>query len=139
MSPLVNRTKPAGAEFVSLTARRLLVKSTKSSRAMLLGLGCQIVLCRIAAAAHALGGWRVASLGSGGEFGGVLLGVLASLDAELACAVAGFAAIHAESAHVKFFRAGGDVLAGHETVKPPAYDPTGVFWNPDLLLPFSRH
>jgi hypothetical protein len=120
VSPLVNRTKPAGAEFVSLTARRLLVRSTKSSRAMLLGLGCQIVPCRITAPAHALGGWRVASLGSGGEFGGVLLGVLASLHAELASAVAGLASIHAEAAYVKFFRAGGDVLAVHETVNPPA-------------------
>jgi hypothetical protein len=35
--------------------------------------------------------------------------------------VAGFAAIHAESAGVVFFRAGSDVLAGHETVAfPPA-------------------
>jgi hypothetical protein len=47
----------------------------------------------------------------------VLWVVLASLDANLACAVAGFAAIHAEAASVKFFRAGGDMLAGHETVK----------------------
>jgi hypothetical protein len=69
----------------------------------------------------------VASLGAGREFGGVLRGVLASLHAELASAVAGFAAIHAEAASVKFFRAGSDVHAVHETVKPPAYDPTGVF------------
>jgi hypothetical protein len=72
---------------------------------------------RITAPAHALGSWRVASLRSGREFGGVLRGVLASLDAELACAVAGFAAIHAKGANVKFFEAGGDMLAGHETVK----------------------
>jgi len=69
----------------------------------------------------------VASLGSGREFGGVLWVVLASLDAEFACAMAWLAAIHAEAAHVKFFRAGGDVLAVHEIVNPPAYDPTGVF------------
>lgn len=59
----------------------------------------------------------MASLGAGGEFDGVLWVVLASFDAELAGAVAGFAAIHTESAHVKFFRACGDVLAVHETVK----------------------
>jgi len=86
-----------------------------------------IVPCRITAPAYALGGWRVASLGSGGKFGGVLWVVLASLDAELASAVAGLAAIHAEVAHVKFFCAGSDVFAVHETVNPPAYDPTGVF------------
>jgi hypothetical protein len=120
VSPLVNRTKPAGAEFVSLTARRLLVRSTKSSRAMLLGLSCQIVPCRITAPAHLASGWRVASLGSGGKFGGVLRSVLASLDAEFASAVAWLAAIHAEATGVKFFRACGDVLAVHETVKPPS-------------------
>jgi hypothetical protein len=53
--------------------------------------------------------------------------ILASLDAEFASAVAGFAAIHAKGANVKFFEAGGDVLAVHETVNPPAYEPTGVF------------
>ena len=79
-----------------------------------------IVPCRITAPAHALGGWRVASLGSGGEFGSVLRVVLASFNAELACAMAWLAAIHTEAAHVKFFEAGGDVLAVHDTVKPPS-------------------
>jgi hypothetical protein len=79
-----------------------------------------IVPCRITAPAHALGGWRVASLDSGREFGGVLWVVLASFDAELACSVAWLGAIHSEVAGVKFFRAGGDVLAVHETVNPPA-------------------
>ena len=60
------------------------------------------------------------AFGAGREFGGVLGVVLASLDAQLACAVAGFAAIHSKAAGVVFFRAGGDVLAGHETVNPPA-------------------
>ena len=69
----------------------------------------------------------MASLGSGGKFGGVFRVVLASLDAEFASAVAGLAAIHAKSAHVKFFEAGGDVLALHDMVNPPAYEPTGVF------------
>jgi hypothetical protein len=86
-----------------------------------------IVPCRITAAAHALGGWRVASLGSGGEFGGVLRVVLASLNAEFACAMAWLASIHAEAAGVVFFCAGSDVLAVHDTVNPPAYEPTGVF------------
>jgi hypothetical protein len=86
-----------------------------------------IVLCRITAPAHALGAWRVASLGSGREFGCVLRVVLASLNAELACAVAWPSSIHAEVAGVKFFRAGDNVLAVHETVNPSAYDPTGVF------------
>jgi hypothetical protein len=81
----------------------------------------------------------VGAFGSGGEFGGVLRVVLASLDAEFASAVAWPSSIHAEVARVKFFEAGGDVLAGHDTVNPPAYDPTGVFWNPDLLLPLIRH
>jgi hypothetical protein len=62
----------------------------------------------------------VASLGSGSEFGCVLRVILASIDAKLACSVARLAAIHAEAAGVKFFEAGGDVLAVHETVNPPA-------------------
>ena len=57
------------------------------------------------------------AFGAGREFGGVLGVVLASLDAELASAVAGFAAIHSKAAGVVFLRAGGDVRAGHETVK----------------------
>jgi hypothetical protein len=76
-----------------------------------------IVPCRITAPAYLASGWRVASLRSGRKFGGVPRVVLASLDAELASAVTGFSSIHAEVAHVKFFRAGGDVLAVHETVK----------------------
>ena len=67
------------------------------------------------------------AFGAGREFGGVLRVVLAALDAELASAVAWPAAIHAQSAGVEFLRAGGDVLAGHETLKPPSYEPTGVF------------
>ena len=65
--------------------------------------------------------------------------VLVSFDAAVAGAVAGLAAIHAESAGVVFFCAGCNVRAGHETVNPPAYEPTGVFWNPDLLFPFTFH
>ena len=42
--------------------------------------------------------------------------VLVALDAELACAVAWFAAIHSKAAGVVFLCAGGDVWAGHETV-----------------------
>jgi hypothetical protein len=75
-----------------------------------------IVLCRITAPAHALGGWRVASLGSSGEFGGVLWVVLASFNAEFACAVAWPAAVESESAGVVFF-VGSGVRAGHDTVK----------------------
>jgi hypothetical protein len=41
--------------------------------------------------------------------------------------VAWFAAVHTKAAGVVFFCAGGDVRAGHETVNPPAYEPTGVF------------
>ena len=41
--------------------------------------------------------------------------VLVALDAKPASAVAGLAAIHAESARVEFFGAGGDVWAGHDT------------------------
>ena len=67
------------------------------------------------------------AFGAGREFGGELWIVLASLDAELASAVAGLAAIHSKAAGVVFFCAGGDVLASHETVKPPSYEPTGVF------------
>ena len=67
------------------------------------------------------------AFGTSREFGGVLGVVLIALDAEIACAVAGLAAIHAKAAGIVFFCAGGDVLASHETVKPPAYDPTGVF------------
>jgi hypothetical protein len=58
----------------------------------------------------------VRAFGAGRKFGGVLGVVLASLDAELASAVAGFAAIHFKAASVVFFFAGGDVLADHETV-----------------------
>jgi hypothetical protein len=92
-----------------------------------------IVPCRITAPAHALGGWRVASLGSGGEFGGVFRVVLASLYAEFASAVAGLAAIHAEAAGVKFFCAGSDVFAVHETVKLP-YVPSGLFCGPVFAI-----
>ena len=79
------------------------------------------------------------AFGAGREFGGVGFGVLAALDAELACAPAWFAAIHSKAAGVVFFGSGGDVQAGHETVNPPAYEPTGVFWKPDLLFPFTFH
>jgi hypothetical protein len=41
--------------------------------------------------------------------------VLVFGDALLAGAVAWFTAIHAKAAGVVFFRAGGDVRAGHET------------------------
>jgi hypothetical protein len=58
----------------------------------------------------------VGAFGAGREFGGERLVVLAALDAELACAVARFAAIHSKAAGVVFFCAGGDVLAGHETI-----------------------
>ena len=57
------------------------------------------------------------AFGAGREFGGVLGVVLIALNAELASAVAGFAAIHSKSAGVVFFRAGGNVPADHETVK----------------------
>jgi len=62
----------------------------------------------------------VGAFGSGGEFGGVLGVVLVALDAELASAVAWLAAIHTEAANIKFFEAGDDMLAVHETVNPPA-------------------
>jgi hypothetical protein len=52
---------------------------------------------------------------SGREFGGVFGIVLIALDAELASAVAGFAAIHSKAAGVVFFCAGCDVRAGHDT------------------------
>jgi len=58
----------------------------------------------------------VGSLVSCREFGGVLRVVLVFGDALLASAVAGFTAIHAESAGIVFFCAGDDVRAGHETV-----------------------
>jgi hypothetical protein len=51
----------------------------------------------------------------GEEFFCVGFVVLALFDANLASAVAGFAAIHAKVAGVVFFRAGSDVRAGHET------------------------
>jgi hypothetical protein len=54
-------------------------------------------------AAHLASAWRVASLGSGGEFGGVLRGVLASLDAELACADRWHSSIKPELANRMFF------------------------------------
>jgi hypothetical protein len=57
----------------------------------------------------------VGSLVSGREFGGVLGVVLVFGDALLASAVTGLAAIHSKAAGVVFFRAGGDVWAGHET------------------------
>ncbi len=69
----------------------------------------------------------VGSLVSGREFGGVLGVVLVFGDALLAGAVAGFTAVESKAAGVVFFCAGGDVRAGHETVYPPAYEPTGVF------------
>ena len=50
----------------------------------------------------------------------MLFVVLVFGDARPASAVAGFTAIHAKVAGVVFFRAGGDVRAGHETVYPPA-------------------
>ena len=56
------------------------------------------------------------AFGAGREFGGVLRVVLVALNAELASAVAWFAAIHAKAAGVEFRCAGGDVRAGHETV-----------------------
>ena len=56
------------------------------------------------------------AFGAGREFGGVLGVVLVALNAEFACAVAWFAAIHSKSAGVEFLCAGGDVLTGHETV-----------------------
>jgi hypothetical protein len=62
----------------------------------------------------------VRAFGAGREFGGVLGVVLIALNAELASAVAWLAAIHSKAAGVVFFRAGGDVWAGHETVNPPA-------------------
>ena len=70
------------------------------------------------------------AFGAGRKFGGVLRVVLVALDAELASAVAWFAAIHAKAAGVVFFCAGCDVLAGHETepkIAPPpsSYSPTG--------------
>ena len=47
--------------------------------------------------------------------------VLVFGDAHPASAVARFAAIHSKAAGVIFFRAGGDVRAGHETAAfPPA-------------------
>ena len=66
------------------------------------------------------------AFGASREFGGVLGVVLVALDAELASAAAWPAAIHSKAAGVEFLCAGGDVLAGHETLKPPAYEPTGV-------------
>lgn len=59
------------------------------------------------------------ALGAGRKFGGVLGIVLVALDAELACAVAWFAAIHSKAAGVKFFCADSDVRAGHETTTNP--------------------
>ena len=56
------------------------------------------------------------AFGAGCEFGGVLGVVLSALDANLASPVAGFAAIHAESANIVFFSASSDVRADHETV-----------------------
>ena len=77
------------------------------------------------------------AFGAGPEFGGVVEVVLVTLNAELAGAVAWLAAIHSKAAGVVFFRAGGDVLAGHETVaindviggipEVDLYSPTGVF------------
>jgi hypothetical protein len=45
----------------------------------------------------------------------VLRVVLVAFNAELASAVAGFAAMHSKAAGVVFFGDGYDVLAGHET------------------------
>jgi hypothetical protein len=58
----------------------------------------------------------VRAFGADREFGGVLGVVLVALDTELACAVAGFAAIHSKAAYIIFFGADSDVRAGHETV-----------------------
>ena len=55
------------------------------------------------------------AFGAGREFGGVLRVVLVALDAQLASAVARFAAVEAESAGVVFAGAGDDVWANHET------------------------
>ena len=71
---------------------------------------------RVTAPAHAAGGRRVRAFGAGREFGGMLGVVLASLDAELAGAVAWLAAIHSKAAGIEFFCAGGNMLASHETV-----------------------
>ena len=57
--------------------------------------------------------------GAGEEIGGKLRRVLAALYTTSASAVAWSAAVESESAGVVFFRSGGDVLAGHETVIPP--------------------
>ncbi len=79
-----------------------------------------VIAGRVAAAAHAGGGTWVAAFRFGEEFFCVFFVVLALFDANLANPVAGFAAIHAQSAGVVFFCAGGDVWAVHETEKPPA-------------------
>jgi hypothetical protein len=72
-----------------------------------------VILCRVAAPAHALGGWRVRAFSAVREFSGVLFVILASLDAELASAVAWFAAIHAKAAGVVFPCYRCDVFANH--------------------------
>jgi hypothetical protein len=43
-----------------------------------------VILCGVAAPAHAFGGWRVGAFGAGREFGGVLRVVLAVGDAAYA-------------------------------------------------------
>lgn len=52
------------------------------------------------------------------KFLGIFGIVLAFCNADFASSVAWLAAVEAESAGVEFFRCGGDVRAGHETVKP---------------------
>ena len=98
-----------------------------------------VIAGRITAPAHAGGRTRVAALCFCKEFFGVFFVVLPSLDAEFASPVAGPASIEIECADIVFLRAGGDVRAGHEMLKPPSYEPTGVFWKPDLLFPLTRH
>ena len=62
-----------------------------------------VIPCRVAAPRDSRCRARVGAFVSGREFGGVLFVVLAALDAELAGAVARFAAVESQSADIVFF------------------------------------
>jgi len=98
-----------------------------------------VIAGRITTPAHAGGGPWVAAFRFGEEFFGVGFVVLSLAYANFASPVAGPASIEIECADIVFLRAGGDVWAGHATEYPPAYEPTGVFWKPDLLFPLTLH
>lgn len=102
------------------------------------GVSNRVIACAIAAAAYSGAVRGVGALGFGEEFFRVGFVVLVFGDALSASAVTGFAAVEIERAGVVFFRCGGDVRAGHETVYGPKF-PWGLFWDSLLGTPFMCH